>query len=232
MEELLNNSKGINAIVRGVNGEVKVKKRVFKYTLQEKRSMLTEFDNSPPARGKLKRYAIKYDVDERFFAKARKTMGSLENKTYKNKLMVRTNGMALQTVSVDRKTLGLGRKVRYDKEEDWLYSQFLLYEAHEIPTSTTLLIALFQAKFPHIEQSDNQWYQFIYRWESRYGVDARRVSHSHDKDEQNIGQIRVDFTNSYHSLVSDYAIKTNLIVNMDETAVDLSEAITTVLACK
>mgnify|MGYP000990720092 CR=1 FL=1 len=67
-----------------VNGEVKVKKRVFKYTLQEKRSMLTEFDNSPPARGKLKRYAIKYDVDERFFAKARKTMGSLENKTYKN----------------------------------------------------------------------------------------------------------------------------------------------------
>ena len=70
MEELLNNSKGINAIVRGVNGEVKVKKRVFKYTLQEKRSMLTEFDNSPPARGKLKRYAIKYDVDERFFAKA------------------------------------------------------------------------------------------------------------------------------------------------------------------
>ena len=34
--------------------------------------------------GKTKRYAIKYDVDERFFAKARKTMGSLENKTYKN----------------------------------------------------------------------------------------------------------------------------------------------------
>ena len=121
-----------------------------------------------------------------------------------------------------------GRSVRYIEEENWLYLRFLQLQAHDVPCSTTILGSMVVARFPHLETSTmDQRKGWIYRWQNRYQVVARRVTHSHTADAQLIGEVRVDFVNYFHSLVIDFSINMGCIVNMDETAVDLSEAITT-----
>jgi hypothetical protein len=227
-----NNSKGIKAILRGTCKPVTRKKKLFQYTLQQKKSMITEYDSSPNFYGKLKQFNERFSVADGFLKKARASIDALERSVGNRGLLARINGPELD-ISSKRKTISIGKKVRYPIEEDWLYLQYQNYRTHEIAISTTLLICLIIGKFPILGNiNDDKMKQWMYRWQQRFRVTTRRVTHSHQNDEQDIGEIRVDFIEFYREIVSEYNLAPTLIINMDETACDLADSITTTLATK
>lgn len=88
-----------------------------------------------------------------------------------------------------------------------LFMRFLLLEAHEIPTTTTLLGSMLLGKFNHLASLTWSRVQgWVYRSQRRFNVVARRVTHSHQKDEQNIAEVRTDFVNYYYQLVKDLSL--------------------------
>jgi hypothetical protein len=198
----------------------------------DKVRILKDYDSTENYHGKQTEWAKKYNVQPNFFKKARITIANLNQRNNRNTLLVRVNAPG-QIINSKRITLGTGRPVKYPAEEDWLYLKFEQMAAHDIPVTTKIICAMLAGKYHYLSTlTPEQMKQWCYRWQRRYSVVCRRVTHSHEVDEQNIGEVRVDFINYYNRLKAEYQIDNSLIINMDETAVDLSECITHTLAAK
>ena len=136
---------------------------MHKYTLKQKKAMIEEFDSSPDHYGKLKLFNEKFGVADGFLLRARKTLDMLESRNADNGKLI--NGSREMNFNIKRKTIGIGRPLTYPDEEDWLYERFTLYEAHDIAVSTTMLISLVVAKFPHLNNmSEMKLIDWNYRW--------------------------------------------------------------------
>ena len=195
----LNNSKGLDAILRGSNSSITPKKKVYKYTLQEKARIVTDFYSCDDYKGKTKEWAQRYVVDKNFFKKAKGTLEKV-HLIRDNRNLLAIHNQPEQKFNVQSKTIGKGTPVAYPLQEQWLYTRLLHLEAHDIPATTTLLGAMVLARFPDLKAlydgQHSKLMQWMYRWQKRYNVVARRVTHSHGADEENIAIVQANFVNS------------------------------------
>ena len=146
------------------------------------------------------------------------------------------DGTKTKLITANTKTASIGRPVRFRQEEEWLYLMYSKLYSHDAAISNQLLQSMLISNFPDlaaiVDTPDKLKGFFIYRWEKRYGIVVRRVSHSYSADETKHGEMICDFLDYYRSLVMEFNIPLNLIVNMDETAVDLASCFMQVLAPK
>ena len=174
-----NNVKGLKAMLKGKSRDIKVTKRRFEYTIQEKMTILKEYQLGVGVepRGWKTKISLKYKIDPSQLDKWLVTRNNLSKLDY-----LEDDGQLwqnLKSMDVSRKSMKPGKAVRYPYIEAWLYNKFEEYRERHMPVSTRLLVVVSMARYPLIfmeGDSSNRYkrvFDWVYRFRERYGISLR-----------------------------------------------------------